>query len=171
MSVTREQLFATLYRELKRLAQRELHRKGGPVQIGRTTLLHEFYLSLSERDDLSFPDRGRFLAYAARAMRGLIIDAARHRYRLKRGGGFAITRLDTHDELSIPEDTELTRISEALETIQTLEPALAELVDLKYFCGLSLAEIASLRRVSERTAQRDWEKARLLLSKLLTDMR
>jgi len=169
MSATREELFATLYRELKRLAQRELSRKGGHQPISRTTLLHEFYLSLSDRDDLKFPDRGRFLAYAARAMRGLIIDAARHRHRLKRGGGLAIARLDTHHEHHGRDDTELARIGEALEAMQTLEPSLAEVVDLKYFCGLSLVEIASLRRVSERTVQREWEKARLVLHKLLTD--
>jgi len=161
-------LFAALYHELHRLAQYELNRDGGRSEISATTLLHEVYLSFSSRD-ISFSEKGVFLAYAARAMRGLIVDAARRRCALKRGGGFAITRLSTYHNEAVPDQQEIARIDEALEELASADPALVELVDLKYFSGLSLAEIGALRGVTERTMQREWKKARLLLFHLLTD--
>lgn len=163
----KERLFATLYQELHRLARRELSRAGASVTISATTLIHEAYLSLAQREDVEFPDRARFLAYAARAMRGLIIDQARGRHALKRGGGLVITRLDTSLESEIADDQQLLRIGEALEELAAIDAALAELVDLKYFGGLSLIEIGTLRGLSERTMQREWEKARLFLFHVL----
>ena len=88
------ELFATLYRELHRLARRQLHANAAGLTLGATTLLHEAYLDLSRRGT-AFPDRARFFAYAARAMRGLIIDYVRERRALKRGGQFHLTTLDT----------------------------------------------------------------------------
>ena len=86
-----EALFAALYSELRRVAKRELARQGVPLSLGATTLLHEAYLDMAARDGASFPDRARFMGYAARAMRGLIIDHARNRQAQKRGGQFEIT--------------------------------------------------------------------------------
>ena len=86
-------LFASLYDELHRCARRELARRGGGVTLGATTLLHETYLDMSARADASFPDRARFMAYASRVMRGLIIDYARNRQAQKRGGEFEITSI------------------------------------------------------------------------------
>lgn len=160
--------FAALYHELRRLAQYELNREGGRPSISATTLLHEFYLSFSNRNT-RFADKGHFFAYAARAMRGLIVDATRRHCALKRGGDFAITRLSTNYDDASLDQKEIARIDEALEELASVDPALVELVDLKYFSGLSLAEIASLRGVTERTMQREWRKARLLLFRLLTD--
>jgi RNA polymerase sigma factor (TIGR02999 family) len=160
----RDRLFSTFYDELQRLAQRELGRGAGHVvTISATTLVHEAYEGLALRDGLAFPDKGRFMAYMARAMRGLIIDSARDKFAQKRGGEFHITRLDTHLAESLPEVPQLERLSEALDALGIQEPRLAEVVDLKYFCGFSFVEIAALRGVTERTVQRDWEKARLLL--------
>jgi len=158
----RDHLFAALYDELRRLARRELHR-GGPPEISATTLVHEAYAALAGRENLNFPDRGRFMAYMARAMRGLIVDAARERSAQKRGGDYHITRLDTEVADNLAEPAELLRVSEALDELAAREPALAEVVDFRYFCGLSFVEIAAIRGVSDRTVQRDWEKARLLL--------
>ena len=90
-----EALFSELYAELHRLAKRELARRGSGLSLSVTTLLHEAYLAMAGRDDLSFPDRARFMGYAARAMRTLIIDHARERQAQKRGGLFEITSLDT----------------------------------------------------------------------------
>src|SRR6185312_7478494 len=84
---SRHQLFATLYGELRRLAQRELRRAGASLTLSPTTLLHEVYLNLHKREGIDFPDRPHFLAYASRAMRGLIIDYARSKQALKRGAG------------------------------------------------------------------------------------
>ena len=158
-----EALFATLYSELHRLAKRELARSGRPVTLSATTLLHEAYLDMAARDGPSFPDRARFMGYAARVMRGLIIDHSRERCAQKHGGRFEITSLDTAAMANAVDHRELVGISETLDELFKVEPALAEIVDLKFFCGFSFAEIAAMRNVSERTVQRNWEKARIYL--------
>lgn len=163
---TAEQLFQSLYDDLHRLAQRQL-RRNAAVSLSATTLLHEAYLDLSARTPLRYPDQARFMAYAARAMRGLIIDYARHRHAQKRGGGFHFTALDAEVADQAADGQDLKRIGDALDSLAQVEPALAELVDLKYFGGLSIAEIAALREVSERTVQRDWLKARVYLRQVL----
>jgi len=158
-----ERLFAALYSELHRTAKRELARRGGSVSISATTLLHEAYLAMASRGDPTFPDRPRFMGYAARVMRTLIIDHARERQAQKRGGLFEITSLDTNAMENAVDHRELGEISEALDELGKVEPPLAEIIDLKFFCGLSFGEIAAIRDVSERTVQRDWERARLYL--------
>jgi RNA polymerase sigma factor (TIGR02999 family) len=158
-------LFATLYNELHRMAKRELAHRNVPASLGTTTLLHQAYVEMAERDGISFPDRARFMGYAARVMRGLIIDHARRRQAQKRGGQFELTS-ETEFELA-PNSRDLSLISEALDELAKTEPPLAELVDLKFFCGLTFAEIASLRGISERTVQRQWERARIYLHRRL----
>ena len=158
-----EALFGALYSELRRMAKRELARQGAPVSLSATTLLHEAYLDMAGRDGPSFPDRARFMGYAARVMRGLIIDHARERHAQKRGGLFEITSLDADAMENAVDHQELAQISEALDELGKIEPALAEIVDLKFFCGFSFVEIAAMRDVSVRTVQRNWEKARIYL--------
>ena len=160
-----DELFAFLYRELHELAEHQLHRGGGGLTLGTTTLLHEAYLNLAGREHIAFPDRSRFLAYASRAMRGLVIDYVRRRRAAKRGGEFQFTSLDTAE--AMPRDgagVDLERLGQALDALSRTDAQLAELVDLHFFSGFALVEIASLRGVSERTVQRDWRKARLLLA-------
>ena len=162
-----EALFSALYSELHRLAKQELARRGGGVSLSVTTLLHEAYLDMAGRGGATFPDRARFMGYAARVMRGLIIDHARNRQAQKRGGLFEITSLG-NDTLESPADErELTQISEALDKLAMAEPALADVVDLKFFCGFSFAEIAAMQNLSERTVQRKWQKARIYLHREL----
>lgn len=156
-------LFGALYSELRQLAKRQLARPGAAVSLSATTLLHEAYLDMAARDGPSFPDRARFMGYAARVMRGLIIDHARERHAQKRGGLFEFTSLDTGAADSAVDHKELARIGEILEELGRVEPILAEVVDLKFFCGFSFGEIAAMRDVSERTVQRNWEKARIYL--------
>ncbi|HSQ31801.1 MAG TPA: ECF-type sigma factor [Gemmatimonadaceae bacterium] len=167
-----ETLFAILYDELHRLAEHSLRRAGASLTLGTTTLLHEAYLNIAGRENVAFAERPRFLAYAARAMRGLVIDYARSRRAQKRGRQFEIT-LANDDEPSpgqgMEKAAELERLGDALDELAQLEPGLAELVDLHFFCGFSFGEIATLRQVSERTVQRDWRKARLLLHEALLD--
>jgi RNA polymerase sigma factor (TIGR02999 family) len=163
----RGELFAALYARLHSLARREVARGGGALSLSATTLLHEVYLNMSRHDDTRFPDEARFLAYAARAMRGVLVDHARERHALKRGGAFHITALDTAAADAIAAETSLLPLDDALKELEALEPALAQVVDLKFFCGLSFAEIAALQQCSERTVQRQWEKARLLLYRAL----
>jgi RNA polymerase sigma factor (TIGR02999 family) len=166
-AAAREQLFQRLYDELHRMARRELWKSGAAVSMGATTLLHEAFINMSERDAIAFPDRARFMAYAARAMRGLIIDHARSRHAQKRGGQFEITSLDTNISNEVADRIDLPQVGEALDELAKLEPGLAQVVDLKFFCGFSFAEIAAMRGVSERTVQRDWEKARIYLHQSL----
>ena len=158
-----EALFGALYAELHRLARRELARPGGAATLGPTTLLHEAYLEMAQGHGASFPDRARFMTYAARVMRGLIIDHVRSRHAQKRGGRFELTSIGTEVAENVPDAQKLTAISDALDELARVDASLAELVDLKFFCGLTFAEIGAMRRVSERTVQRQWEKARIYL--------
>ena len=151
-----------LYSELRRLAKCELARHGAPMTLSATTLLHKAYIEIAGKDVNSFADRNRFMGYAARVMRGLIIDHARNRQAQKRGGQFEITSLGAEIENAV-DDQKLARIGDALDELAKAEPTLAEIVDLKFFCGFSFAEIATMRSVSERTVQRQWEKARIYL--------
>ena len=155
-------LFIALYAELRRLAKYELARHGAPVSISATTLLHKAYIEIAGDHGASFPDRNRFMGYAARVMRGLIIDHARSRHAQKRGGQFEITSLGAQSGDPVNEQA-LISISEGLDELARAEPMLAEIVDLKFFCGFSFAEIAAMKNVSERTIQRQWEKARIYL--------
>jgi RNA polymerase sigma factor (TIGR02999 family) len=163
-------LFVTLYEELHRLARRQLASSSAELTLGTTTLLHEAYLGMASRESSAYLDRGRFMAYAARVMRGLIIDYVRSRNAQKRGGQFDIDSLASEVvDPAAADATELSRIGEALEALGAAEPELAQVVDLKFFCGFSFAEIASMRGVSERTIQRHWEKARIYLYGLIGD--
>jgi RNA polymerase sigma factor (TIGR02999 family) len=162
-----EALFAALYTELHRLAKRELAGRGGNVTLGATTLLHEAYIKMSDRDGIAFPDRARFMAYAGRVMRRLIIDHVRRRHARKRGGLFEITALETTVAGAAGNELDLQHISDALDELAQVDSTLAEVVDLKFFCGFSFAEIGAMRGVSERTIQRQWEKARLYLHRAI----
>jgi len=162
------ELFGTLYRELHAIAESQLRKNDSNLTLGATTLLHEAYLSMSTSSGAQFPDRSRFLAYASKAMRGLIIDYARSRRALKRGGEFEITRIGDKDVSSATTDADmqLESLGHALERLGDVDPELAQLVDLHFFCGFSLIEIAALRGVSKSTIHRDWREARMLLKQL-----
>ena len=160
--------FAALYSDLRQLAERQLRRSTG-ASISPTTLLHEAYLDISSKAAV-FPDRERFIGYAARVMRGLIIDLVRERRALKRGAAFHITQLPTELGPMDGDETALTRLSDALDELATHDARLAEVVDLKYFCGYTFDDIAAQRGTSTKTVQRDWEKARVILFRQLTDV-
>lgn len=162
------QLFTALYDELHRMARRQL-RRNPKATLSPTTLLHEAFLSIARRESLTFPTQAHFMAYAARAMRGLLINYVRDRGAQRRGGRFEITSLGP--DLSFVENdcVELQCLGEALQDLEQIDARLAQCVDLKFFCGFSYAEIADLWSVSERTVQREWDKARILLRRLLDD--
>ncbi len=162
-----KQLFAALYDELHQLAEHQLRKRGGQLTLGTTTLLHEAYLALSKREPAAFPDRSRFLAYASKAMRGLIVDYARARGAKKRGGDFEITRIGDEEpgRAAHGSDKNIERLGHGLEELSAIDPDLAQIVDLHFFCGFSFVEIGALRGVSDRTVQRDWRKARMLLQR------
>lgn len=159
-------LFSALYAQLHRLAKYELARQGVPVSLSATTLLHKAYIEIASNEGVVFPDRARFMGYAARVMRGLIIDHARSRQAQKRGGLFEITSIGGSIE-NVVDHRELLRIDEGLNQLAKADRVLAEIVDLKFFCGLTFAEIAAMKGISERTAQRQWEKARIYLHRTI----
>ena len=166
-----DQFFALLYTELRQLADTHLRRGSSSFTLGTTTLVHEAYLNMAGRSDAEFPDRARFFAYASRAMRGLVIDYARRRSAKKRGRQYEITLVeDSGDSAAVTAAaTDLSALGEAMSLLTELDPALAELVDLHFFGGFSFGEIARFRGISERTVQRDWRKARVLLHRTLDD--
>lgn len=164
-------LFSCLYSELHRLAKRELSRRWSSVAMSVTTLLHEAYVDIASRADASFPDHASFMGYATRVMRGLIIDHARSHRAVKRGGEFEITSREMDEVGGPPESRDLSLISDALDQLAKVEPDLAQVVDLKFFCGFSFEAIAAMQNLSERTVQRKWDKARIYLRRsICTDL-
>jgi RNA polymerase sigma factor (TIGR02999 family) len=162
-----DELFGALYNELHRLARCQIAHQV-PMSIGATTLLHQAYIEMAGRNGASFPDQARFMGYASRVMRGLIIDHARSRSAQKRGGQFHITS-SVVEAIEQPADPlELEQLGTALDELEEVDASLAEVVDMKFFCGFTFAEIAGMKNVSERTVQRQWEKARIYLHRKLS---
>ena len=159
--------------ELHVIAESQLRRTGEQVTLGATTLLHEAYLRLSEREGIRCPDRTQFLSYASKAMRGLVVDFIRARRAVKRGGQFEITGIGERnvgaDNGTEADQGQIEALNAGLEALTLIDSRLAQLVDLHFFCGFSFTEIAAMRDVSERTVQRDWRKARMALGRILTD--
>jgi RNA polymerase sigma factor (TIGR02999 family) len=160
-----DQVVAQLYAELQRIARRQVRRAGELTMLDTTALVHEAWLRLSGNEGKDFPDRRHFLAYAAQAMRSVVIDLVRARQAERRGGGQEHLTLNTAiAELTPQGDDDVLRVHEALDELAQLEPRLAQVVEMRYFGGLLEQEIAEALGVTERTVQRDWQKARLFLS-------
>lgn len=157
-------LFARVYGELKQLARKQL--AGSAAQTLNTTgLVHEAYLKLARPSERSLQGRLHFFALAAKAMRQIVIDHARSRLSGKRGGGLRIVGLDEASGVASPElaSDELLRLDRALARMESEEPRLAQLVELRFFTGLSVADIAILQSQSERTVVRNWRRAKVQL--------
>ncbi len=161
-------LFEALYPDLKRIAHARLNRSGREGPDDTTGLVHECYARLVAVGRLRPSDREHFLRYAARAMRSIIVDAARARGADRRGGDAVHVTLDSAvaDAVPRPED-EILKINEALQEIERLHPRLAQVVEMRYFAGLTEPEVAQALGVTERTVRRDWTKVRLLLAAAL----
>jgi RNA polymerase sigma factor (TIGR02999 family) len=172
------QRFAALYSELKLIARARLRRAGAAqLQLNTTALVHESYLRLlrSEAAPASaapeFASPGHFLAYAARVMRSVVVDLAREQAAERRGGGQGALSLDTESLAALPgpaPEPEALAVHEALLALQAVEPRLAQVVEMRYFGGLSESEIAAALGLTERTVRRDWLKARALLLSMLS---
>lgn len=157
-------VFTLLYDELRRIARSRLRQHREMTLLDTTALVHECYLKLATSDVLATGDRRHFFAYAAKVMRSVIVDFARARQAERRGGAAEHVVLDTRlsESVAAPENDVL-RVHEALDVLAKADARLAQVVELRYFGGLSESEIAATLDVSERTVRRDWEKARLLL--------
>ncbi len=158
------QAFALLYADLRRLARARLRQHQTLTLLDTTSLVHESYLKLVGAQALPVEDRHHFFAYASRVMRSVIVDFARARQAERRGGDAEHVVLDTAlgERLAAPENDVL-RVHEALDVLAQADTRLAQVVEMRYFGGLSEAEIAEVLGLSERTVRRDWERARLLL--------
>jgi len=163
-----DRVVSMLYGELHRLARSRLRHSGELTLLDTTALVHESYLRIQQAGKPDFADRRHFLAYASKAMRTIVIDIARARQADRRGGQAQHVTLDTAlgNSLAAQED-EVLRVHEALEELADVDARLERVVEMRYFGGLSEAEIAECLGVTERTVQRDWQKARLFLSMAL----
>ena len=161
-------LFAQLYPELRRIARLRLARDNRGTLLDTTSLVHECYLKFAGAKRVQASDRAHFLAYAATAMRSIVVDFARARHAERRGGGARKLTLDSANVDNLPADEdEVLCVHEALADLAALDGRLARVVEMRYFGGLADAEIAEALDIGVRTVRRDWEKARLLLASAL----
>ncbi|AXK73119.1 hypothetical protein DWG18_13075 [Lysobacter sp. TY2-98] len=158
-----DRVLGTLYDELHAMARRQL--AGQQEQtLDATALVHEAYLKLIGSHGAQFGDRAHFFAYAATAMRSVVVDHVRQRLAQKRGGGLErVTSIPEDGEGAIRLDEDLLALDGALDKLAAVDPRLAQVVELRYFGGLSELEIAALQDRSERSIRRDWQKARMFL--------
>ena len=155
-------LFEVAYQELRRIARGQRRSAGAPLTLDTTALVHEVYLKLHAAPEAKSLDRAHLLSLAARAMRQILVDHARSRGRLKRGGGIAITGLG--DEVGIDANPlDLVALDGALGKLADMDPRAGQLVEWRVFGGLDIAEIAQLQNLAERTVFRDLRRARAWL--------
>ena len=158
-----DRVLATLYQELHTMARRQLAGQHGHT-LDATALVHEAYLKVIGRHEARFDDRAHFFAYAASAMRSVVVDYARNRLARKRGGDLKrVAEIPENSSSGVRLDEDLLALDVALERLQAVDAHLAKVVELRYFAGLSELEIAELSQRSERSIRRDWQKARLFL--------
>lgn len=158
-------VFELLYDDIHRMARARLYENGTITMLDTTSLAHEAYLRLQGAGRIDLDSRRRFMAYVSQVLRNVIVDFARKRSAERRGGGQANLTLDTEIAGSIGnQDEDILRINEALDELDKSDPRLRQVVEMRYFGGLSEQEIADALQLNERTVRRDWERARLLLS-------
>ena len=164
-----QELYARLYPEIKRVARARLAHSGGVTGLNTTALVHEGFLRMAEQQGLQGASRGQFFAYVGRVLRSVVIDHLRSEGRDKRGGGQFMVTLSAAADVAASQSSasDLLAIDRALRRMQTLDPALYELLEMHIFAGLTLEEVAALRCISSRTINRDLLKARALLKTLL----
>lgn len=158
-----DRLFEAVYAELRRIARRQRAAAAPSATLSTTALVHEAYLKLSGEARWSVEDRRHFFALAARAMRHVLVDHVRRRGRLKRGGGALALELEAEEIAAPDRGEELVALDDALGRLESVEPELAQLVEWRFFAGLSVEEIAELVGVSDRTVKRRWRSARAFL--------
>ena len=163
-----DRLFDLLYPELRRIAHGRLARNVRDTLMDTTALVHECYLKFSQGARLTPADRLHFLSYAATVMRSIVVDTARAGLAQRRGGDAQHVTLNTEAAhgAAAPEE-EILDVHAALEDLAKLDPRLVQVVEMRYFGGMKDEDIAQVLGVTDRTVRRDWEKARLLLSKAL----
>jgi RNA polymerase sigma factor (TIGR02999 family) len=161
-----DRVFALLYTDLRKIAHARLRTRGGASQLDTTSLVHESFLRLVTSAELQLADRKHFFAYAAKTMRNIVIDFAREQLAERRGGGAEPVQLNTELANEVGGNAAgatLIEVNDSLLALEAVDPALAQVVEMRYFAGYSEAEVAELMGTSERTVRRQWEKARAFL--------
>ena len=158
-----DQLLPLIYNELRRLAHSFLNRERSGHTLQTTALVHEAYLKLIDQKDTRWQNRSHFFAIASQAMRRILIDSARSRAALKRGGPQTDLSLDDAPELSLEPDTRLLALNEALERLSEKDPGQGKIVELRYFGGLTIEQTAEVMKSSPATIKREWAMARAWL--------
>jgi RNA polymerase sigma factor (TIGR02999 family) len=161
-----DELFALLYDDLYRMARARLSNNRPMTLLDTTSLAHEAYLRLRNAQRIDIENRAHFLAYVAQVLRGIVVDFARRRSAARRGGSHLHVSLDTSVADALPDDadSEVEKINDVLEVLEKADPRLKKVVEMRYFGGMTDAEIAEALGVTPRTVGRDWARARLLLS-------
>jgi len=161
-------LFELLYQDLRRIAHARLAASGHQTLLDTSALVHEAYLRFQQADRITLNDREHFLAYAASTLRSVVVDFVRKRHAERRGGDAVHVTLDTNLAESVgASDDEILAVHEALQELARVDSRLVQVVEMRYFAGLTETEIASILGVTDRTVRRDWEKARVLLAGML----
>jgi len=156
------------YADLRRLARARLAAGGRYTLLDTTALVHESFLRLQRAGNVPINDGEHFLAYATKTMRSVVVDYARRRKAERHGGGAVHTSLNTvHAQEISASDDEILDVDEALEVLAAVDPRLVQVVEMRYFGGLTDVEIGQALGVTDRTVRRDWDRARLLLAGLL----
>jgi RNA polymerase sigma factor (TIGR02999 family) len=165
---TDDELLPLLYEELRQLAHARLSGGGRNVILDTTALVHESFLRLQKAGHLGSADRNHLLAYAASTMRSIVIDSIRRRRSERHGGDAVHVTLGTHgaSELGASEE-EILEVHDALGFLAKVNPRLAQVVEMRYFLGLTDGEIGGVLGTTDRTVRRDWERARLLLASMM----
>ncbi len=165
----REAVFGLLYAELRKIAHARLSGGKGNTLLDTTSLVNEAYLRLTSVGSLKVEDRHSYLSYASRAMRSIIVDFVRARQAERRGGKLDHITLNTGiAESTSSGETEILRVHEALEDLARVDERLVQIVEMRYFAGLTELEVADALGITERTVRRQWVKARLMLAAALT---
>ena len=164
-----EQLMPLVHAELSRLARREMHgeREGHTLQT--TALVNEAYLRLVKLTGVTWNDRAHFFAMSARLMRRILVDHARSRRYLKRGGGAPLVTFNEEVTVGMQPGTDLLALDDALEALAAVDPRKSQIVELRFFGGLSVEETAAALHVSAGTVMRDWRLAKAWLLKQLDE--
>jgi len=160
-------LFESAYGDLKRIAHSRLQHNQPITLLDTTALVHESYMRFLNAGKIDLDDRAHFIGYAARVMRSVIVDFIRRRATDRRGGDLIHVSFSTdHENIAAKED-EVLRLDDALAALQAVDPALVTIVEMRFFAGMSVDEVAAALAMSPRTVAREWRKARLILADAL----
>lgn len=158
-----EQVLPLVYEELHRIAASQLRRERDSHTLQATAIVNEAYLRLAGQEGLEWPSRSQFFAFAAHLIRRILVDYARNRNRAKREGRYAKVALAEVSDLALEKSPDLMALDEALASLEEVDPRKAAVVELKFFGGLSLEEIAGQLGISQETVSRDWRRAKAWL--------